>query len=480
MPIPSTTQKVLLPAAPEDTTRWRATKLRRRLLEGAWQRDLQEHMAHHLEAARQAAWGPATQALNLFRSVVTQLAVMYEVVPTVRNPNLDETQAQYLMSMNLFSKHKQHQKNVIGLRESFIRVHWDSETHVSKSGVSLRLVTPDCLVVFASPQQPTVPLRIEEAVMRKDPTTKETIPTWDVWDILNPEAPFYRIESNDAHGKRADISSKWGVDSSSEAYRFRWEDGRPYLPWVRYSAEDTGKMWDTYGWNELVWATLDLGLLMTFYLHTSKNASWDQKFGLDVMLAGGKSTKNESTATRNAVGTDPSSILLFESRGDKPGSLSSFTTPADPKGQIEAIQIYARAVTDSLGLVGGESQMTQSQSGIAIQLRRDAVRRQQAGFEVQARVSDLELLQKVSSISNIFSPEGTPLLPVEGWSIAYPGIPMTREEILEMLEVRQREVDLGLASLADLYMDRHPGVTRQEAMAALREVAKEKRELAAT
>ena len=80
--------KPLAPTADEQE-RWSHTALRKRMIIGAWEQDLEDELARHLPADRREAWGPADLSSNPFEQITRQLSVLYHEVPAVTNLNGD-------------------------------------------------------------------------------------------------------------------------------------------------------------------------------------------------------------------------------------------------------------------------------------------------------------------------------------------------------------------------------------------------------
>jgi len=157
---------------------------------------------------------------------------------------------------------------------------------------------------------------------------------------------------------------------------------------------------------------------------------------------------------------------MFESVADKPGSLGTFEQSSDPLTVMEAIRHWIDMVMISLGLSAGDAQVRVAESGIALELRREDLRSLQQQHEPSFRRGDIELLTKVSWISNISSPLGTPLLPESpDWAIQYPALPFSRTEMAEKFELRLRQLALGLVSVVDLMCEQEPGLSREDATA---------------
>lgn len=467
---PVKASKTILPPTREDQARWEATRLRRRIMTAkGWVHDLGQHMAKHLDPARMEAWGPPSMSLNLFKSVVNQLAVLYDSSPTVSNPDLSPEGEAWLAEQNVWSQHPRLCKDVIGLREGLVRLSWNPGHHAQGGGIAIRLVSPDYVVAKASALAPTVPLRIEEAVQRKDPHTGEEVWTWDVWDISDPTSPYYRIELDTKD--REDVTSLYAPDMGAYPY-YDLDTGLPYLPWVMYHAEDTGSLWGWGEWSELVYGTMDLALLASYWIHSVKDASWAQKWGMNVRLRG-MSTAGQGKAARSRISTDPASILLFETDSGQSGGLGSFAESAKPGEIIDAIRKYVAMISMSSGISGSDIEKSQAESGVAIQLRRSAVRRLQKQYTPQFRKGDEDLLSKIAKITNLYSGDQAPVLPTSGYQITYPSLPMSKEELKELFDLRKSELDLGLISKVDLMMEKNPGMTREEALDRLQQIQKE-------
>lgn len=458
--------KVIMPKDIHDARRWNHNRLRRRLLEGDWEDDLRNYIANFIDPRRQESWGVPSQAVNIFKSVVQQISVLYDQTPVVRNPHFNDISENYFKGLNIFSKHQKHEQNVKALRESLIRIEYMPKNKLSEGGINLRLVTPDYVVIGCMPEAPGVPCSIMEARNRRDPISKKEHWYWDIWDISDPNNPYFKIITNE--DKPVDVTKIFAPDMVE--YPYKDSNGNPFLPWVLYHARNTGCCWDTHEWSELVYATLDIGLLHTFWKHIVREASWQQKYGLDVDLSGMDKVGQIEDTSRDRIAVDPASILLFSSQNEKNGSLGSFSISGDPEKIINAIQQYQRIISETIGLGDIDSQKTSPQSGIALMIRRDSIRDLQKKFTPEFRKADTELLEKVAKINNLF--EETQL-PTTGYQIEYISLPLSHDERTANLDRITRLVELGVASKVDIYLEMHPGVTRQEAIIRLQEIRTE-------
>lgn len=449
---------IALAKSHEDSERWEKTRLRRRLLEGCWKQDIVYYMSLHLDKTRQGAWGEPSQSMNLYKSIVQQLAVIYNETPQVSNADMDELQEEYLKEMNLFSKAQQHSEYVIGLRDSIYRIYWNPRLNK----VELRLVTPDYVLVETDPYSPQTPIKISEAVERE--YQGEEIYTWEVWDISNPESPSLKIFSEDMKDNLT------GYFLGEAPYLFiNPVTKQPFLPYVIYHAQDTGECFDDDSWSELVHGTLEVALLWSFWIHIVKDASWAQKYGIDVDLQGLSTKPGQERAS---ISTDPASILMFKSKDGQSGSLNSMQVSLDPKSVADSILQYSSAIMENLGLLGADLQKSSTQSGVSIQIRKDAIRLWQKRFEPMFRLGDKEMLEKVSLISNLFAPEGFPILPITGYDIKYTAIEKTQAEIQELISYNESMLRMGLKSKVDMLMELE-GITREQAVMKLEQIKKD-------
>ena len=78
-----------LAMTPSEQARWEHSGLRKRMILGAWENDLEEELGRHLPPDRREAWGPSDLSSNPFEQITRQLSVLYHETPTVTNMNGD-------------------------------------------------------------------------------------------------------------------------------------------------------------------------------------------------------------------------------------------------------------------------------------------------------------------------------------------------------------------------------------------------------
>lgn len=472
MPLLTTQTGIVgLPSAsnPVDAARWETTRQLVRLLEGDWEEDLLSFMQDHVDASRLASWGPPNQALNLFKSLVLQLACIYDEEPAVSNAALDEEGEAFVSRLGIWPRLQQHCIYVVGAYESAVRVEYSAD---APDGIELRLVTADHIETESSPGVPALPRLVREARLRT--IGRESRWCWDVFD-LRGDPPSYRVVTADS--RALDVTAEvLGDETASGPYP--WVDaGEPYLPWVVYHAIDNGRMWSAGRWHELVQGTLAIALLWTFWMHAVKEASWDQKYAIDLVLQGLQS-KGTGTAQRSKVTVDPTALLMFRSREGR-GTVGSIGASLDPLAMAQAIIAYQQVVAMHLGVSVSDVTTTASpQSGIAISLSRDGLRKMQRRMFPQFRRGDQALLDIVAKVQANFAPPSMPRLPVGGWSVAHRALPLSREELDAALDRNLKLIEAGVRSRVDLLMEIEPGIYREAALEKLKQVRAEEAALA--
>ena len=463
----ASTSPVLIPADPADAARWEHTRVRRRMLDGHWEQDISQRLNERLTPGRSYNLGRPVQSLNLFASTVRQLAVQYDAAPTVHHPDLDEAQQdrwKHLMAeAHLWSIMQRASESVIGLRECFMQVEWVAIPYHPEGGeVVVSPLTPDTVVTVTRPGDPDDVLVLKAA--RCYTVDGDSIPAWAVWDISNPDQPHFRVE--DASGR--DITVR--VVRDPQPWPYLKEGGQPYLPFVKYRAQDTADPWDAYALSELVHAALDTAILWTAWGKCVLDASWSQRWVIDLMLQG-MSISGSGAAVTGSVETDPTSILAFTSRGDKPGSVGQYNTPVDPAAMALSIVTFQASVLSNIGIHPADLEAGHTaQSGVAIQLKRSAQRRLALRMLPQFRQGDVELLGLMASISNTF---GETSYPTEGWELTYHLPEASVDEFIAELDRDERMVRLGFISKVDLMQKYRPELSREQAREALLEVAQD-------
>jgi len=476
--------KPLAPTADEQE-RWSHTALRKRMIIGAWEQDLEDELARHLPADRREAWGPADLSSNPFEQITRQLSVLYHEVPAVTNLNGDisalTAREGLVTQAGLWQLMQRAQQMVIGLRESAIRI--DVNPHVQGSptiapGIQYRIVTPDLLYCEAHPDQPDIPVYYQEARLREF----EGKPIWvaDVLDIRNPEEPIfgmYEIGKDGSLGKDMSVEFMGHPTHRGADYPYRDGEGNPFLPVVLYHAEKTGFLWDAYNASQMVYGSLTSAVLYSMWVHLVRDACWSQKYVAGLSVAGLSQIDQNEIARRSSIATDPSSILVFTQDPDAQGQplVGSFSIPTDPHALLESISKYEMRVGLAAGLSPSELSRTNGdpRSGYALAVSKSGQREAQKKFAPVFRLGDEELLAKTAMLANRFL--GTSL-PEAGYRVSYHSMPLTPDEMRAQREDIIAKMQASLISPVQAVMMMYEDMDQREAREYLLQIRRERAE----
>ena len=115
--------------------RWEHSALRRRMLIGDWQQDLENTLAQHIPSDRRAAWGVSDLSSNVFKSSVEALSALYNDSPAVGLPSGSADASSllgnggYLDRAGLWPLMQRVQAMTLGMREMLIRVDINTADH---------------------------------------------------------------------------------------------------------------------------------------------------------------------------------------------------------------------------------------------------------------------------------------------------------------------------------------------------------------
>jgi hypothetical protein len=444
-----------------DYHRMEHTAVRLRMLEGPWEQDITRRLNEKLTPGRLVNLGRPTQSLNLFQSATRQIAVQHDEPCGFSNPALttlsDEAFRELVSSTHLHSILQKNTEYVVGLRENLIRIDQTA------NGVKLHIATPNTITIETVPGDPNGIVVIRE--MTNYLIDGEWVAAWAIWDISNPLNPHFRVEDGEGNHITNQVVL---MDEGQEAWIWFDPQGNPFLPWVRYRAQYTCNQWDAYTGAELAHASIDCAILWTAWNKVVLDASWAQRWVIDLMIQGLSQT-SDGTATLEC---DPTSIIALKSGNDKTGSTGQWEPGADPEVSAKAILQFQSSVLSNIGIHPADIEAsTNAQSGIAIQLKRSAQRRLASRMIPQFRAGDTELVEKMAMIYNMTV--GEDILPINGWSIAYHLPAASTDEFIAELDRDTKLISLGFISKVDLMMKYNPELSRDQAIERLKLVAED-------
>lgn len=389
---------VHVPPAPtnrEDAERWEHTRRRRRMLYGRWMTDLEDELRRRVGSVRADAWGTPDLSANPFRKAAGGRATLYDRPWTIEH---DDAAAAVVLSRHLdmagaIPLLQRLQRDTLGLREMLLDVQGVTRPDGSYD-VLLRPVYPDLVVGVPDPLQPDQPIELREYRIR----TVGREPQWVV-DVYRVGQPM-KVETI-----RGDELRGLG-------------DGREGIPHVLYHAAMTGALWDPFEEQELYWGTLSVAVQWTFYLHVLQDASWPQRYSIDVAW-GPASPEGTGAAARSAIVTDPSTVLQGTRREiETQPIVGQWQSGGNPTEIAQGIQGYERRMAAYLDLDPADAARVSGdpRSGYALEISATAKQAAQQRYAPVFRFADERLCERVAEELNRVGNLG---LPLDGWRVRY-------------------------------------------------------------
>ena len=273
---------------------------------------------------------------------------------------------------------------------------------------------------------------------------------------------------------------------SGDAYPYRYADGTPFIPFQFYSDSDTGNLWNLSGRRGARVGALNSIVLSTYGLRAALAAAVPPMVAINLQKPAGnqrglsQGTINGEPSSSDSIPVVPGSLLFLQEAPDSKGS-PSVTFPQggnNLQALSQYIDGYVQGQLSRLGLAGDQVQRNTSNptSAGALSITQSAKRMVAAMVAPFFRRCDLSALKKLAALARI---AGVGDWPEEGFSISYQQIPLSPDEEKAQREQETHDKDLGLISSVDLWLRRHPGQSREEAVLHLRRVRKEEAALSA-
>ena len=411
--------------------RWEHTRHRRALMEGRWQRLLEDRLQEQLGSTRRQAWGRPDLSANPFKVVATELSTLYDADPDVKHNRAGDVSGftDLVSRAALWPQMSRFQAMTIALREMWMRVD------VEDGRLIYRPVPPDMTIAESDPSRPTIPTAYAEVRLRH--VRGETVWAWDVLDIRDPQNPSYtvRLTTDDARFGEDVTEEVLGARFDGAAYPYRRNPvgnetlGAPILPVVLYHASLYGdRLFDAYNGVELYEGSLSLALYYSYLGHCLRDASFPQRYAIGVRIAGSDMVDGGTRGQRVEVITDPTTILMLDAAMEQQPQVGQFQAGADVEKLEATIAAIAHRLATDAGLSPSELQRTSgsAKSGYAISLSQDGKRTAQRRYVMQFSDSDQRLMAVSATLYN--RAMGTQF-PEGGWSVLYREIPLSPEEL---------------------------------------------------
>jgi hypothetical protein len=365
----------------------------------------------------------------------------------------------------------------------------------------VRIVNPADVYIEVDPDDPSRVVRLWELRLRcipdaLDPDAPgEWVYAWDQYDVgTATRAPSWRIvEALPKHVAREprDLSGlflarpdgSYGVCEGLEGpARYPFVDDaqpiahrKPYLPWVRYASVDADRVWN---WREnrgLHRGTLHTAAYATYTGRAALDASGSFAIAWGLSLPADAGRKPGATREDRLLKIRPGSILFAEADGK-----STDVRVMGPAGNLEAVSSFNRGyVADlqkqkGLGGADAEKQAANPSSGAALYISDRQRHEYQERTEPLDRKSDLDAIRKAALLLNAAT--GT-TYPTDGYTIVYPRRRRSPQEEADERTEQEWETTEGYRSRVQIYQQRNPGTTREDAIRALAQVMADEAQL---
>jgi hypothetical protein len=434
-----------IPTNPVEARRIEHSRLRGRILYSMHEADVRAKVLAAVGSTRAGAWGSPDMTSNPAWYVTSQLSVLYREIPEVAPPTGGEDVAAAVAEAGYWQLAQRVQRDTIGMNDCFVRVDIDQET----GGPAFRLVPPHMVTITASPLAPSQPLAVSEWISDEDKWVKL---------VTDPRKAIY-MALDDA-GR--DVSERvLGGQFCGDNYPWIIE-GKPVLPYVAYHAAESGYAMDPYSGREVFEGSLQLGVYYTFFGHILRNAAWGQRW---ILGAEPDSADLDENGRRKETVTDPATILILRQMEESNGNaqVGQFSPSVDPDRVLAAIERRERAVVEmALSTVGVSRRESDVRSAASLAVSREAQRDAQRAYEPVFRRSDTRLLRLTSGLMGA---------PMDGWRIHYRSIPRDPQEMQSEVDRMKSLLQAGLIDKVTAYQQLHPGLTRPEAEAILKQIA---------
>ena len=436
-----------------------------------------------VQAEASEAWGPSDLSVNPLAEIATQLSTpgLYGSHPQFHNSDAAaELTIQTMAEMGYWTKMQRVEYYARGIAEMVVRL----EVVEDPTSVSARLVRPSDVWAKADKQRQDTACQVAELRLMWWADKKEWVYVWELFDIESDE-PSHRIVKAEANGDFGDDLSRVFLPKPDgtfgplvgEEYPYRYEDGRPFIPYVIYHLVDSGRLWNPTLMRGAHLGTMNAILYWTYAGHCARAASGSFVMAAGLIPMGGvdMTTGPNASRIRHQVMT-PGMVAYHEADGDA----QPFVTEVGPGGHLETVaefaSNYSMQIATRMGLNPADvtRQHANPTSGAALYISNKGKREMSKRLEPMFRRGDLEAVAKVSALIRI-ADLGAP--PERGYSVTYTHPPESPAEESDRRDDIDWRRENGFLSSIEAYQELYPGTTREAAINALIQAREDEAEL---
>jgi len=423
------------PSDPEECARWDEQSLRLRLLTGQWPEDALQREADFFAPEVRAMLPPAETSRNAFKSCTEQVAILYDEEWIVSAKDTDSDLLSVVLTGTLLPLLQERHRIERGVNECFMRMDWEE----GDTQVQYRVLAP-CFVACVELDNKRNLTHLEELRLRSIGKKKQW--TWEIWDVTDLTAPYWRIEAVDDKGVRVDVTADY---SESTVYPYFDKQDKPIMPYVIAHSRIGSHTFDCNSGHELVIGTLTAAVLWTFWIGGVRDGAHPQRAVIDGVVEVTGAVNGQSVVRMN-----PQTILQIASKkiGDQVmhAAIAQWEPAMDPAQAGKAIQDFEAGLCVSAGLSPADvSGGSTGQSGYAIVVSRDGLRRYQKKAIPPARFADKQILCIAARLANRYGGAALPEVP-DAWSIQYAPIQQSPDEMRAEAERVEKYISMRLMS----------------------------------
>lgn len=376
------------------------------------------------------------------------------------------------------------QRMVIGLGD------WVLALSVESGRLCVENAHPWRVWTRCSPHNPTDVREVRWLRCRYiDPTNPaEAAWFWDTYNLDGKDGPSFSVRDADGNDySNIHILTADGYASPGglvgQAYPYRTKDGTPFIPFVFYSDTDDGQLWHDNARRGATRGALNSITLSTYGLRACMSAAMPPAIAINLEQPASQAinvgdANNAGSTTAASMPSIPGTILFTRTTSpDVQGSVQQLSVGGNLQALNQGIASYLISQYTRLGLSSDDVQRDSANptSAAALSINRSAKRERAQMVAPLFRTRDLLVIQYAAALA---SAAGIADWPATGWIIEYTSIPLSPEEAQAERDEDTWQKEQGLKSRIDLWLGRHPGATRDDAIVALKRVQADEAELA--
>lgn len=427
---------------------------------------IEAHIAKEYSLERRRSLGAPDTSRNAIVSICRALSTPghYGRQPVLFGSGAEDV-SRALLDSSAWARKQHVQYLAVGLGACLTR--YDRPEDLDR--LVIEVVPPHHVWALSHPADATVPTAIYHLRVRSITDQRNQpidVYAWDVWDITDPAQPSFRV----LEALRDGVTGKdltqavLGIGAlEGAAYPCRTPDGVPFLPYDVHRARDVGDMWNWQLGKGAFRGTLNAMLFGTYTNKIAKDATGLRYIVANMDIQGGRVVQNSDGTTTRILEIGPGEIVSGTSEPGQQPQVFPFGGGQELLNVAQFTANYASSLATDMGITPTDAVRVGANpmSGVAIHLTNSQKREEQHRQEPLCRAADVSMIRKVAALLDIAISE---------IGVVYHEIERSPDEERQSREADRELVAMGQLSPVDMYVRDHPGLTREQAIAALAQV----------